>query len=89
VCKSLCIGSDLDGIVDALNFPHPRGSRTVDENNWVEANEYRLLEEELVTSLERLKKKDPFLDEALTNAVALASDVMYRNGMAFLEKNFR
>ena len=88
VQKSICIGSDLDGLADAMNFPFKKGSQTVNEDDWVTADEYGRMNDELIYSIDRCKQCDPFFNGKIADTAALVADIMYHNGIAFLQKNF-
>jgi hypothetical protein len=88
VLNCICLGSDLDGIVDAMNFPYHAGETTIDERNWITIDEYDQLEEGLKLSMERCIASDPFLSAQNLNINAIVSKVMTKNGPEFLKRNF-
>lgn len=78
--KHLCLGSDYDGLIDAVN-------------NCLCINEYPNLEKDLVKmipkSIREAKKKDPNVDFHVTDISKQVRGIMYNNAFNFLEKNFK
>ncbi|MBD0349941.1 MAG: hypothetical protein ICV65_02175 [Flavisolibacter sp.] len=88
VRRSICIGSDLDGLIDAMNFPDWVHRLPVDEDNWTRADKYQLFKEELIYSIDTLKKMDPIMDSAISDTAGLVQDIMEQNALLFLQTNF-
>ena len=84
----ICIGSDLDGIVDSMNFPPGGTDGGIDKRNWVTADEYPLLEKALLHSMEHCVAEDEYLKSLHLDITDLTNKVMYRNGIEFLKKHF-
>lgn len=84
----ICLGSDMDGIVDSANFPHHTGDQDVDKKNWITINEYNRLQEELAISLERCKQDPRYVLARDVDVHSIIQKVMMQNGMAFLQKHF-
>ncbi|MGI9542498.1 MAG: membrane dipeptidase [Cyclobacteriaceae bacterium] len=78
--KHLCLGSDYDGLIDAVN-------------NCLCINEYPNLEKDLVKmipkSVKKAKQTDPTIDFHITDIKQQVRDIMYNNAFNFLQKNFQ
>lgn len=88
VMDCVCLGSDLDGVIDSINFPARSGEQSVDSKNWITINEYALLEKELTLSLNKCIVEDDYLSGAGIDVNDLVLKFMKENGMAFLRKHF-
>lgn len=88
VRKSICIGSDLDGLIDAMNFPDWANQEPVEEDNWVEMDEYPDFETELIESIDKLKQEEATVNGGITDPADLVRNIMSNNGMEFIRNNF-
>ncbi len=77
--KQLCIGSDFDGLINPINTC---------EN----AQEFDRLEKRMADTLgemiEEAKREDPSAEFFESDLEEHVRDIMYNNGVSFLEKNF-
>ena len=86
--KCICLGSDLDGLINPINFPKQPGGSSIDLKKWLKANKYDRLKGELGISIERCVKADDDLMAQGINIADLLQKVMYTNGVDFLKLNF-
>lgn len=79
VWDHVCIGSDLDGLVDSLDFAH-------DKFNSVTASTVHLLVEKLKTDIKIMAAYDPGFDYQIQDVEAKLEKLFYSNGKNFALK---
>jgi len=88
VLGSVCIGSDLDGLMDPMNFPKKSGRNIINELDWVSIDKYPRLKKELTTSLINCLKSYTTLNGNI-NVSQFINKVFHTNGPDFLNKHFK
>jgi len=88
VLDCVCIGSDLDGLIDAMNFPGSSNDISTNENNWITIDEYASLQAQLVLSITKCIDADEFMLSRNMDVDKVVYKIMVENGRRFLEKNF-
>ncbi|MEY4134249.1 MAG: hypothetical protein RL386_599 [Bacteroidota bacterium] len=77
--KQICIGSDFDGLIDPIN-------------GCISQAEFPPLEAEMVSMLQRMireaKRNNPGFDYEEGNLQARVRDILFNNGVRFLQKHF-
>jgi microsomal dipeptidase-like Zn-dependent dipeptidase len=79
VWDHLCIGSDLDGLIDSLDFAH-------DKYNCVTAANIDLLVEKLRVDIKIMANYDPSFDYQIQDIDNKLEKLFYANGKAFTQK---
>jgi len=88
VTNCICLGSDLDGIVDAMTFPFKPNDGSIDQKNRVTVDKYSELEDQLKISMSNCLSHDYFFNSRTIDVPVLIRKVMYINGIEFLKTNF-
>jgi hypothetical protein len=79
VWDQVCIGSDLDGLIDSLDFMH-------DKNNCVNADTIGLFVERLRVDIKIMAAYDPGFDYQITDMDVKLEKLFYSNGKNFALK---
>lgn len=88
VVRCICLGSDLDGLVDAMNFPGILRSNPINQKDWLMTHKYDHLRSELASSIGKCIQNDSNLAKLNIDINDLVNRVMCTNGPDFLKANF-
>ncbi|RYY53334.1 MAG: hypothetical protein EOO09_18365 [Chitinophagaceae bacterium] len=87
VTSHICAGSDLDGIIDSINFSR-EGSGAIDDNNWMRADKMKELALALEKSIIGCIAEDPALQDLGLDAGSLVKKFTGENGLRFIREHF-